>query len=274
MKKVKFLEYCSIVFVFALFSCDDTTKKTNDTINISPEANESVAVSQKIDGHSSQNTLDWEGVYKGTIPCADCEGIKTSITLLEGNKYVRIMEYLEKPDSSFKDNGAFVWDEGGAVIIIDEGNAKQSYKVGENVLIYLDKAGNQIEGDLAVKYRLMKNLSDSNLENKKWVLTELMGKEVKSSKDGKPAFVMFESKETRMSGNNSCNLFSGGYSLKSGGRIEVGQMMNTLMACDNMDVATQFMEVIQKADNYTVVNGVLHLNKARMAPLAKFTIGK
>ena len=30
---------------------------------------------------SSATSLDWEGVYRGVVPCADCEGIVTTITL-------------------------------------------------------------------------------------------------------------------------------------------------------------------------------------------------
>ena len=31
--------------------------------------------------HNSQNSLDWAGVYQGILPCADCEGFDTVITL-------------------------------------------------------------------------------------------------------------------------------------------------------------------------------------------------
>ncbi|MDE5451088.1 copper resistance protein NlpE N-terminal domain-containing protein, partial [Elizabethkingia meningoseptica] len=33
------------------------------------------------DSHNAQNSLDWAGTYEGTVPCADCPGIKTTITL-------------------------------------------------------------------------------------------------------------------------------------------------------------------------------------------------
>ncbi|MEM6516945.1 MAG: hypothetical protein AAF688_12230 [Bacteroidota bacterium] len=34
---------------------------------------------------------------------------------------------------------------------------------------------------------------------------------------------------------------------------------------------TQFMGIIQNGDNYTVVDGVLNINKGRMATMAKFS---
>ena len=30
--------------------------------------------------HTSQNALDWDGIYRGLLPCADCEGIQTTIS--------------------------------------------------------------------------------------------------------------------------------------------------------------------------------------------------
>ncbi|WP_136480404.1 copper resistance protein NlpE N-terminal domain-containing protein [Cognatitamlana onchidii] len=273
MKRIFQISSCFLLLITVL-GCSDKSKKgngLNEDNLVGNKGNQSVKASQA-GAHNSKVSLDWEGVYKGVIPCADCEGIKTSITLLADNKFERSIDYLGKTAGFFSDKGSFVWDESGSVITIGEGDRGQKYKVGENQLFHLDKAGNLIKGDLAEMYRLMKNFSDSNLENKKWQLIELMGQEVKFSKDKKPAFVIFDSNNARMSGNNSCNLFSGGYTLKPNGRIEIGQMMNTLMACDNMERATQFMEVLQKADNYTVVNGVLHLNKVRMAPLAKLKV--
>ena len=32
-------------------------------------------------GDNSKTSVDWVGKYEGTLPCADCEGIKTTLTL-------------------------------------------------------------------------------------------------------------------------------------------------------------------------------------------------
>ena len=31
--------------------------------------------------HSPKRTLDYQGYYKGVLPCADCEGIETELAL-------------------------------------------------------------------------------------------------------------------------------------------------------------------------------------------------
>jgi hypothetical protein len=37
-----------------------------------------------------------------------------------------------------------------------------------------------------------------------------------------------------------------------------------------MDIESQFLQALQAADNYTIVGDMLVLNKAPMAPLARF----
>ena len=107
---------------------------------------------------NSQNSLDWEGTYKGIIPCADCEGIKTEITIKYDLTYVIKTIYLGKADGkTFEKTGRFVWDKTGSNITLEELNGKPSqYKVGENQLIQLDLEGKIITGALAEKYVLKK----------------------------------------------------------------------------------------------------------------------
>jgi len=56
------------------------------------------------------------------------------------------------------------------------------------------------------------------------------------------------------------------------GRISIGKVAMTQMACMDMKTAASVTEVLEKIDNYTLVGGVLNLNKARMATLAKFEL--
>jgi hypothetical protein len=42
------------------------------------------------------------------------------------------------------------------------------------------------------------------------------------------------------------------------------------MACDGLELENEFMGILEKADSYYITNNILQLNRARMAPLAKF----
>jgi heat shock protein HslJ len=43
-----------------------------------------------------------------------------------------------------------------------------------------------------------------------------------------------------------------------------------MMACPDMQTESTFLQVLQKVDNYAIKDDTLSLQKARMAPLAKF----
>jgi len=111
-----------------------------------------------IDGHNSQNSLDWVGVYEGTLPCADCEGIKTTIELNSDLTYIKKEEYLENKNkkNKFEENGKFEWNTTGSVIILNNSKKRRQYKVGENKIIHLDNDGQEIPGDLSEMYVLKK----------------------------------------------------------------------------------------------------------------------
>jgi heat shock protein HslJ len=111
-----------------------------------------------IDTHNSQNSLDWQGTYKGITPCADCEGIETELVLNKDLTYVIKTKYLGKGDGKvFEESGNFVWDKNGSSISLEGLKGRPShYKVGENQLIQLDMEGKPITGDLADKFVLKK----------------------------------------------------------------------------------------------------------------------
>ena len=114
------------------------------------------------------------------------------------------------------------------------------------------------------------NVSDANLVEKYWKLTELFGEPVSTSEGGKEAHIIFKQEENRVTGTGGCNIFNGSFSLKSGNRISFSKTISTMMMCANMDIESKMYQVLEMADNYTVNGDKLVLNKARMAPLARF----
>jgi uncharacterized lipoprotein NlpE involved in copper resistance len=111
-----------------------------------------------VDMHSSRTSLDWNGTYKGVVPCADCEGIETEISLSLDMTYTIRTRYLGKGDQKvFEEKGKFSWNEGGSIItLLGIQNGPTKYQVGENHLTQLDLKGNKIVGALAKKYILTK----------------------------------------------------------------------------------------------------------------------
>lgn len=110
------------------------------------------------DDHTSQNALDWYGSYSGLLPCASCEGIKTTLVLNANGSYSLTMNYLgESETNTFETQGSFSWNEAGNTITLENKEAPNQYFVGENYIAKLDMEGNRVTGDLATMYILQKN---------------------------------------------------------------------------------------------------------------------
>jgi heat shock protein HslJ len=112
--------------------------------------------------------------------------------------------------------------------------------------------------------------ANASLSGTKWKLIELMGNPISKDDVTTEPFIMLGKKENRVTGNGGCNTFNGSYSSENELSIRFTQMVSTMMACEKMQVEQGLMNVLNQADNYTISGNTLSLNKARMAPLAKF----
>ena len=150
MKKIILL---STFAAIALVGCNNSPQHHGEQVN----SNDTVATQQFKDEHTAQNSLDWIGTYEGTLPCADCEGIKTTIVLNEDYTFSSREEYLKSPNLLVEVNGNFVWDNSGfKVSLKDNKDYSRSFKVVENAILHLDTEGNEISGALSEQYRLIK----------------------------------------------------------------------------------------------------------------------
>ena len=114
------------------------------------------------DYHTSRISLDWDGTYIGTLPCADCAGIETEITLNADYSYRVKRLYLERSDSTFVTEGSFRWLEDGLRIeLINSDSGSWFYQIGENRLFRLDDEGKRITGSLSDLYILEKVETES-----------------------------------------------------------------------------------------------------------------
>ncbi len=132
--------------VFTSIGCSTNTLGNNQDMMIN-------------DSHTSEMSLDWDGVYKGILPCASCPGISTTITLNLDKTFEKVDVYLEEENATFREKGIFVFTKDGDKIVLHHKNGSKSmYAVGENRLIMLDKDGKKSDSPFAEKYELKKEL--------------------------------------------------------------------------------------------------------------------
>jgi heat shock protein HslJ/uncharacterized lipoprotein NlpE involved in copper resistance len=296
--------FISAILFIILASCQKQNDKETSLNNDSIVKSDSVS-SDNVDKHTAQNALDYLGVYKGVLPCADCEGIQTTITLNENLTYSIKTQYLGKGAKVFEKNGMYKWnDKGNTLVLGDSENVPRYYFVGENMLTQLDMSGKKITGDLADSYQLNKEMSSSEtfinseenptseklnnrmvvktvikevdpaegkftLAKTKWKLIELNGKKVRQ-KGNKAYFIKLNSNDGKFNGYAGCNTFSGNYVMPSPRALAFTNIVSTRMACPNMELEAQVLAMLETVDNYRIKSDILYLRKTKMTTVAKF----
>lgn len=248
------------LFALTLFSCD--AQKTDPTTPAPPET-------PTDSRHVSQNSLDYDGIYRGTLPCADCDGIKTSIYLMSNNTFKIVDTYLGKDPKSFTTTGNIVWTKDGTSLMLKSATDERKFAVGENTLTQLDQSWKKVTGDLASQYILTKD--NYGILHRKWRLTEIMGKPVTDEQSmNKGAFLQFLDDENRYTASAGCNGISGSFRTESMNRLKLGMGISTMMACGDMTLENELKKVLETADSFQLNGNDLILIKGRMAPLARF----
>ncbi len=144
--------YAVMAIVFAVFvsSCGNNNRNARH--------NDQTPITIVDTVHTSRTSLDYEGTYTGTMPCADCEGIYTELTLRGDQTYTLKTVYQgtgNNEQNTFEESGKYTWNNSGNIITLNNDSDEQ-YQVGENMLIALDQNGNRITDDLADMYILRK----------------------------------------------------------------------------------------------------------------------
>ncbi len=112
MKKLFSLSLC--IGLLAFSACESNVNKQGAGADTTATS-EHNSTETKDTEHTSQNSVDWAGTYKGVIPCADCPGIETTVVLNDDLTFKYTGVYQER-DSKIEDAGKFMWHDNGSVV--------------------------------------------------------------------------------------------------------------------------------------------------------------
>lgn len=100
-----------------------------------PPADYSGAPASPDPTHSSRTALDWAGSYAGILPCADCPGIQTHLTLNQDGSYRQTTRYIDRQTEPASATGRFEWTYDGNHIQLDAAAGHAFYAVREGSLL-------------------------------------------------------------------------------------------------------------------------------------------
>ena len=249
--KPRLLQVAALIVVLFFIQCTHIAKKTN------------TGPTSVLDKHNSANSLDWHGTYKGIIPCADCEGIETEITLTQALEYSKKSNYLDKNGNILVEKGSFTWNSAGNTItLLGIKDKPNQYFIGENKIEQLDMLGNKIARNVADSYILTKQKYAPTPVSPKlsglWELNYIANTLISFQElyPNKKPTIRFDTLNDAVSGHTSCNNFGGKLNV-DGNRIDFkGPFAMTKMMCSDgkSNGENMFVETLQKVNTYSINN--------------------
>ena len=136
-----------------LASC--TVKKTTPNAADNDSAN---VVDTTASDNDNVDLASVAGTYEGTLPAADCPGIKTVLTINADSTYLLKQDYIDKKDGHDEASGIFKVLDGKVLMLVRPSTGEQTfYKVKDaNSIIMTDSMGVEPEGETAKLYVLKK----------------------------------------------------------------------------------------------------------------------
>ena len=257
------------IALLLLNGCNQSTKNDDSNNNETTASSDTTSVAISIPDNSF-NSLDWEGTYTGTLPCEDCDGKQTTITLKKDLSYAVEIKHITKSAKLFPQEGTFEWNkEGNKITLKDIQNAPASYLVGENALIPLDANGDRVKDNII----LTKQGTNTTLPitETRWILQEMMGKQVEVNTDkSKPFFILLRASDDRVVAFAGCNSIASPYEITENNSLKFGNLMSTMMACENMETEATLNKVLEQTKSYKIKGNKLQLLNEQTKPLATF----
>ncbi|UOA09095.1 copper resistance protein NlpE [Methylobacter sp. S3L5C] len=105
----------------------------------------------------SDKSLDFHGIFYGYLPCKDCSGIKSTLSLKNNNNYLLVTQPAKESSREFYEKGKYTWNEEKHTVILtprNKADTRQYLIKDEGTLILLNTDGSKMKGDDEDSYAL------------------------------------------------------------------------------------------------------------------------
>lgn len=193
--------------------------------------------------HGSRNALDWPGTYEGVLPCADCPGITTRVSLRADGSYEVKSTYIDRKGKPRIERGRIAWQPGGNAVKLDGAARGQMFAVGEGRLAWLEpgaapawpQPARFVLTRVASPEKAAPSGVQGTLESHRWMLdaaADANGKPIPGLPAETARKIVFSFAGGKLAIEGACNRSFGGYQIDAEGRLVVHRMASTMMACD------------------------------------------
>lgn len=144
---------------FAMAAAVALTTSCNGKKTVSADADhDSTSVADTTVAGENVDLAAVAGTYEGTLPAADCPGIKTVLTINADSTYELKQDYIERKDGHDEASGVLQVLDGNVLMLVRPSSGEHTfYKVKDSKSIVMtDSLGNEAEGEMAKLYVLTK----------------------------------------------------------------------------------------------------------------------
>jgi len=217
------------------------------------------------------------GKFSGILPCLDCPGIETTLTLRENGTFHLTRTYIDKQIAPIEESGIIhKTDNKKKLLLVDKNHNKTYIKIQKNGLLILNRNGKPTNPKNEKEYLLLPVLTDTEsiLPNKltvpKWQLTQLSHGAIESFNSSIP-YIHFDTEKEQIHGFAGCNNFFGKYETENAGEIHFLQISATKKFCsESMDLETRFLEMLNNCRHFKFRKDTLILEDQNKNQLATF----
>lgn len=147
--KNKFM-YLAVIAAAMMVACNGKKTAQDETTN------DSVSVADSVSADVDLAAV--AGTYEGTLPAADCPGIKTVLIINADSTYQLQQDYIDRKDGHDEASGVLQVLDGNVMMLVRPSSGEHTfYKVKDSKSIVMtDSLGNEPEGETAKLYVLTK----------------------------------------------------------------------------------------------------------------------
>lgn len=142
--------YLAVIAAAMMVACNGKKTAQDET------KNDSVSVADSVSADVDLAAV--AGTYEGTLPAADCPGIKTVLTINADSTYQLQQDYIDRKDGHDEASGVLQVLDGNVMMLVRPSSGEHSfYKVkNSKSIVMTDSLGNEPEGETAKLYVLTK----------------------------------------------------------------------------------------------------------------------
>jgi len=149
----------SLALLAGLAGCTVVSLESPNWPPAQPGAGATPAVRAPLPPAPRATTEPWVGHYEGTLPCANCTGVRVLLTLNQDSSYVLSLSYLGSNALPHIMRGQFTWNADETRIELDDKGERRRYAVGNREVRLLNRDGSDMLGVLGTPQVLKKRPS-------------------------------------------------------------------------------------------------------------------